>query len=156
VWSSPTLVAKTPSTVLTQNKSATSNQPAVLFSQNKSVPVINHQPNERARSRTRQTPSITNRQSCRGGSQPSKELIRPESKRQDPDSAQAAQNLQQGLHVLSTLQNEISSILSSDNLPSSTRSHGDITTFPSTSSCREVRFPSLGSHRLLGVHMFSV
>jgi hypothetical protein len=31
-----------------QNKPATSNQPAVLFSQNKSAPAISHQPNEQA------------------------------------------------------------------------------------------------------------
>jgi hypothetical protein len=30
------------------NKPATSNQPAVLFSQNKSAPAISHQPNEQA------------------------------------------------------------------------------------------------------------
>jgi hypothetical protein len=31
-----------------QNKPATSNQPAVLFSQNKSAPAISHQPNEQS------------------------------------------------------------------------------------------------------------
>jgi hypothetical protein len=33
-----------PPIVLSQNKSATSNQPAVLFFQNKPAPVISHQP----------------------------------------------------------------------------------------------------------------
>jgi hypothetical protein len=33
-----------------QNKPAISNQPAVLFSQNKSAPAISHQPNEQAES----------------------------------------------------------------------------------------------------------
>jgi hypothetical protein len=32
-------------------KSATSNQPAILFSQNKSAPAISHQPNEQAAGR---------------------------------------------------------------------------------------------------------
>jgi hypothetical protein len=36
------------SSTFSQNKSATSNQPAVLFSQNKPAPAINHQPNEQA------------------------------------------------------------------------------------------------------------
>jgi hypothetical protein len=37
------------STVLfSHNKPATSNHPAVLFSQNKSTPATSHQPNERA------------------------------------------------------------------------------------------------------------
>jgi hypothetical protein len=34
--------------LFSQNKSATSNQPAVLFFQNKSAPAISHQPTEQA------------------------------------------------------------------------------------------------------------
>jgi hypothetical protein len=34
--------------LFSQNKPATSNQPTVFFSQNKSAPAISHQPNEQA------------------------------------------------------------------------------------------------------------
>jgi hypothetical protein len=34
--------------LFSHNKSTTSNQPAVLFSQNKPAPAISHQPNEQA------------------------------------------------------------------------------------------------------------
>jgi hypothetical protein len=36
------------SSIFSQNKPVTSNQPAVLFPQNKPAPVIGHQPNEQA------------------------------------------------------------------------------------------------------------
>jgi hypothetical protein len=43
------LAYQPPAAVLfSQNKPATSNQPAVLFSHNKSAPAISHQPNEQA------------------------------------------------------------------------------------------------------------
>jgi hypothetical protein len=41
-------LAYQPPVLSSQNKSATSNQPTVLFCQKKSAPVISHQPNERA------------------------------------------------------------------------------------------------------------
>jgi hypothetical protein len=37
-----------PAVLFSQNKPVTSNQPAVLFSQNKSAPAISHQPNKQA------------------------------------------------------------------------------------------------------------
>jgi hypothetical protein len=40
------------SSTFPQNKSATSNQPTVLFSRNKSAPAISHQPNEQAASKS--------------------------------------------------------------------------------------------------------
>jgi hypothetical protein len=42
------LTSHQPSGHFSQNKLATSNQSAVLFSQNKSAPAISHQPNEQA------------------------------------------------------------------------------------------------------------
>jgi hypothetical protein len=42
------LISNQPAVLFSQNKPATSNQPAVLFSQNKSAPAISHQPNEQA------------------------------------------------------------------------------------------------------------
>jgi hypothetical protein len=36
------------SSIFSQNKLATDNQPAIFFSQNKPAPVISHQPNEHA------------------------------------------------------------------------------------------------------------
>jgi hypothetical protein len=42
------LISQQPTILFSQNKPVTSNQPAVLFSQNKSAPVISHQPNEQA------------------------------------------------------------------------------------------------------------
>jgi hypothetical protein len=42
------LISQQPAVLFSQNKPATSNQPAVLSSQNKSAPAISHQPNEEA------------------------------------------------------------------------------------------------------------
>jgi hypothetical protein len=42
------LISNQPAVLFSQNKSATSNQPTVLFSQNKPAPVVSHQPNEMA------------------------------------------------------------------------------------------------------------
>jgi hypothetical protein len=49
VW----LISHQPVVFLSQNKPATSNQPTVLFSHNKSAPAISHQPNEQADSKAR-------------------------------------------------------------------------------------------------------
>jgi hypothetical protein len=46
VW----LISPPASVLFYQNKSATSNQPALLFSQNKPATTISHQPNEHAES----------------------------------------------------------------------------------------------------------
>jgi hypothetical protein len=40
------LISHQPAVLFSQNKSVTSNQPAVLFSQNKPAPAISHQPTE--------------------------------------------------------------------------------------------------------------
>jgi hypothetical protein len=42
------LISQQPAVLFSQNKPATSNQPAVLFSQNKPAPAISHQPTEQA------------------------------------------------------------------------------------------------------------
>jgi hypothetical protein len=42
------LISHQSAVLFSQNKPATSNQPTVLFSHNKSVPAISHQPNEQA------------------------------------------------------------------------------------------------------------
>jgi hypothetical protein len=44
VW----LISHQPAVLFSQNKSVTNNQPAVLFSQNKPAPAISHQPSEQA------------------------------------------------------------------------------------------------------------
>jgi hypothetical protein len=44
VW----LISHRPTVLFFQNKPATNNQPAVLFTQNKSTPATSHQPNEQA------------------------------------------------------------------------------------------------------------
>jgi hypothetical protein len=44
VW----LISHQPAVLFSQNKTVISNQPAVLFSQNKPAPTISHQPNEQA------------------------------------------------------------------------------------------------------------
>jgi hypothetical protein len=42
------LISQQPAILFSQNKPTTSNQPTVLFSQNKSASAISHQPNEQA------------------------------------------------------------------------------------------------------------
>jgi hypothetical protein len=42
------LISHQPAVLSFHNKSATSNQPTVLFSQNKPAPAISHQPTEQA------------------------------------------------------------------------------------------------------------
>jgi hypothetical protein len=44
VW----LISQQPAVLFSQNKSAITNQPTVLFSQNKPAPAISHQQNEQA------------------------------------------------------------------------------------------------------------
>jgi hypothetical protein len=41
-------ISNQPAVLFSQNKPATNNQPTVLFSQNKPVPAISHQPTEQA------------------------------------------------------------------------------------------------------------